>query len=296
MSDYPRTPVGGIAYWEKWSLFTGEAISENLRMMSGPSKNPFYEPQFAFNTSLYCQDSILIGYSKGGAAAGLVKHVPALLDTWELSNRLAEDVCREHRVKNCRDWVFSLSDLNHYNWCFWLVGLALSLEIPDEQWNRLLALIGGEGEDELLDRIIATRQSERAIGTTVLHAKPYARLLKAVDAPAGQQAGLLREFIEHWYPELARTGNQRLWWYDRGDAEKYPIDKFIYFGRWCIEAVAAAKAFGIDDGLCLDHPYYPGDLIQDGRSPRYPDPETPQPPDMRHVKFGTSNRHGRLHE
>jgi len=44
-----------------------------------------------------------------------------------------------------------------------------------------------------------------------------------------------------------------------------------YFGHWCVEAVAVAKAFNIDDTLCLSHPNYPGDLLQDNRSPRYPD-------------------------
>lgn len=296
MKYYARISVGGSRYWNKWIEFCNGVISENLKIITGPSKNPDYRPQFVFDICFEYRDLMMLKYCRGDKVVKLSEYFLGLLDNWELSNRLAEDVCREHRVKNCRDWVFSLSDLNHYNWCFWLVGLALSLEIPDEQWNRLLALIGGEGEDELLDRIIATRQPGRAIGATVLHARPYARLLKAIDAPVSQQAGLLREFVEHWYPELARTGNQRLWWYDRGDSEKCPIEKFIYSGRWCIEAVAATKAFDIDDGRCLDHPYYPGDLIQDGRSPRYPDPETPLPTEMRHIKFGTGIRHGRLHE
>lgn len=294
MNDAPRTSLGGSRYWDKWTAFSERALVENLKIISEPSKNPIYRPQFALDTSIECRDLTLLRYSKGDLVVELCQYFPVLLDTWELSNRLAEEVCREHKLKTCRDWTFSLADLHHYNWCFWLVGLALALEIPDEQWNRLLILIGAEGEDELLDRVIASRQPGRKIGTTVLHGKPYARLLKTIDAPAEQQARLLRDFVEHWYPELARTGNQRLWWYDRGDFEKHPLDKGIYFGCWCIEAVAAVKAFGIDDSLCLDHPHYPGDLIQDGRSPRYPDPETPPPPDMRYVKFGTGSKESRL--
>lgn len=148
-----------------------------------------------------------------------------------------------------------------------LAGLALALEVPEEQWRRLLALIGGEGEDELLDRLIASRQPGRRIGTRLLHKKPYARLLKAVDAPKKQQAALLRDFVEHWYAELDRKGNDELWWYVYGDPVKHPLEMGSYFGRWCIEAVAAVKVFGLDDSLCLGHEHYPEDLLRpDGPS------------------------------
>ncbi|MCW2291949.1 hypothetical protein M2262_001999 [Pseudomonas sp. BIGb0408] len=182
-----------------------------------------------------------------------------------LTAPLASDDPRSHT--DLHSWVFKLSDLNHYNWCFWLVGLALALEIPDEQWQRLLVLIGGEGEDELLDRVIDSRQPGRKIGTMLLHNKPYARLLKAVNAPKEQHAVLLRDFLEHWYAELKRKGKDELWWYIYGDPEKYPLEKGSYFGRWCIEAVAAVKAFELDDSLCLGHEHYPGDLLRpDGPS------------------------------
>jgi len=182
--------------------------------------------------------------------------------------------------------------MNHYNWCFCLVGLALALDIPEDQWLRLLTLIGGEGADELLDRVIASRHPSRQIGTELLHIRPYARLLKAVDAPSEQQASQLLDFVDHWYVELERKGNQRLWWYDYGDPIKNPLEMGSYFGRWCIEAVAAVKAFGIDDTGCLDHPHYPGDLIQDGRSPRYPDPVPTTGTDMSQIEFGSAT-HGR---
>ncbi len=85
------------------------------------------------------------------------------------------------------------------------MGLALALEIPDEQWQRLITLVGGEDQDVLLDRVIASRTPVRHIGTKLLHAKPYARLLKVVAASADQQAALLRDFVDHWYHELKRT-------------------------------------------------------------------------------------------
>lgn len=52
------------------------------------------------------------------------------------------------------------------------------------------------------------------------------------------------------------------YWYNYGDPERNPLTMDNYFGRWCIEAVAAVKAFGLDDSLCLGHEHYPGDLLR----------------------------------
>ena len=274
--------MGDKVYWDTRTAFLSNAIDEKFELLRAPSLNPAYDPQFAFDLSKYHINLVLRRYSRGDAIRELGQHFGGLLNAWELSNKLAAKLnaqlkpgegwdhrhlltapltSNDPRAHNDpRAWVFQLSDLNHYNWCFWLVGLAL--EIPDDQWQRLLALIDGEGEDVLLDRVIASRQPGRKIGTKLLHKKPYARLLKAIDAPKEQQAELLREFVENWYAELARKGRNELWWYIYGDPEKHTLSMGSYFGRWCIEAVAAVKAFGLDDSLCLGHEHYPGDLLR----------------------------------
>lgn len=262
-----RAPMGDQVYWDKRVDFLLNAIKEKFELLNKPSPNPTYEAQFTFDLSRYHVNLILRRYSRGDAIRDLSQPFPGLLDAWELSNKLSVEICAEHKLKTCRDWTFELSDLNHYNWCFWLVGLALALDIPEDQWQRLLALIGGEGQDVLLDRVIASRQPGRKIGARLLHNKPYHRLLKSIDAPKEQQDTLLHDFVEHWYAELNRKGNQQLWWYIYGDPVKHPLEKGSYFGRWCIEAVAAVKAFGLDDSLCLGHEHYPGDLLRpDGPS------------------------------
>lgn len=257
-----RASLGDKSYWDKWVEFSAQHIVKKLKLLTLPSMNPSFDPQFTFQIAKQLNELQILRYSRGDAIRDLSQPFPDLLDAWELSNKLSAEICAEHKLATCRDWTFDLANLNHYNWCFWLVGLALALEIPDEQWQRLLALIGGEGEDILLDRIIASRSPNRKIGTLLLHNKPYHRLLKAINAPKEQQAALLRDFVEHWYAELARKGNQQLWWYIYGDPVKHPLEKGSYFGRWCIEAVAAVKAFGLDDSLCLGHEHYPGDLLR----------------------------------
>lgn len=267
-----RAPMGDLAYWEYWTSFDQGTVDKNIEQCNHPPKNPRYRPQFVWDIAK--SDILrltLRRYSRGDPIPDLAQYFPGLLDAWELSNRLSDEICKEHHMQTCRAWTFALSDLNHYNWCFWLVGLALALEIPDDQWQRLLALIGGEGEDVLLDRVIASRAPARRIGNRLLHPKPYARLLKAIEAAPAAQPAALRDFVTHWYAELARKGKDELWWYVFGDPVKHPLEKGSYFGRWCVEAVAAVKAFGLDDSLCLGHEHYPGDLLRpDGPSTHKP--------------------------
>lgn len=262
-----RAPIGDAFYWKTRVAFDLDTIENAWEALRLPSKNPRYDPQFAINLAERIRRLMLRRYSRGDSVDEIKNDFSSLLEAWEQSNRLSDEICESQNLKSCRDWTFDLADLNHYNWCFWLVGLALALKVPDDQWGRLLALIESEGRDVLLDRVIASRQPGRHIGTTLLHAKPYARLLKAIDAPKDQQAALLGEFVDHWYPELTRKGKDELWWYIYGDPVKHPLERGSYFGRWCIEAVAAVKAFGMDDSLCLGHEHYPGDLLRpDGPS------------------------------
>ncbi|MBA3697094.1 MAG: DUF1911 domain-containing protein [Methylotenera sp.] len=285
-----RAPMGDQKYWDEWVEYGEIQIEKEWGLIKQPSQNPVYDPQYTFDTSKSTTFRYLVSrYSRGDAIPTLSPPFAGLLDAWELSNKLAAElnanlkpgegwdhrhlltaatVTNDTRGHNDpRSWIFELSNLNHYNWCFWLVGLALSLDIPDDQWQRLLALIGSEGEDILLDKVIASRQPNRKIGAKLLHKKPYARLLKAIEAkdknlPKTEQATLLKDFVENWYTELARKGNAELWWYIYGDAVKNPLTNGSYFGRWCIEAVAAVKAFDLDDSLCLGQEHYPGDLLR----------------------------------
>jgi len=260
-------------YWDKWIDFILDSIVEQRSILAvTPSKNPIYDPEYSFGLLMDISRLAMRRYSRGDSTSELKQHFPELLDAWELSNQLNERNCREHGGKNYRAWTFSLTNLDHYVWCFWLAGLALTLEIPGDQWRRLLALIGEEGKDHLLDRVIVSRSPSWKVGEELLHPRPYAMLLEAIDAPSERQGKLLRKFVNNWHKGLNRRGRERPYWYHWCDFNKRPLSMGIYFGLWCIEAAAAVKAFGLDDRLCLECRHYPADLIEDGRAPRYAQP------------------------
>lgn len=259
-----RAPLGDSEYWDEWVSFRKSRVAKDWVAISQVSANPVYDPQYMFDSVLNHLRLLVSCYSSGENVRDLNQYLSGILDAWELSNSLSEKICKEFGLNNCRDWIFDLSDLNHYILCFWLIGLALTLDAPEDQWVRLLLLVGGEGRDALLDSVIASRQPGRSVGSEILHKKPYSRLLEAVSASKERQPRLLRDFVDHWYPELNRSGKNQPWWYVYGDPEKHPLKNGSYFGRWCIEAAVCAKVFNIDDSACLDHDYYPGDLLRPG--------------------------------
>ena len=272
-----RDHKGNINFWTRWTAFDEKTIADTWVQLAEPSGNPGYRPQYCFELARTSWESVLRRYSAGCSIKSLASLFDGLLRAWEQSIQLGETVFTPEQKALRNSW---LRNLDFYITCFWLTGLALALEIPDEQWQRLLKLMGNEGEDALLDRVIATRQPGRRIGSSLCHPKPYARLLAAVDAPtpAAKAAGL-REFVEHWHPELDRKATKgvpaiynRPYWHSFGDEN---FEGGAYFGRWCVEAVAAVKAFGLDDSACLSHPHYPGDLLRPQGPSTHPGMQTP---------------------
>jgi hypothetical protein len=246
--------------WDKWIKFSTDDIADRISAIEKPSGDPSYRPQYIFNLSREYRHLMLLRYSRGDAIHALEEYFGPLIESWEEAERLGKAIWTDQQQYTRHAWKVNL---DHYINCFWLVGLALTLNIPDDSWNRLIALIGNEGEDALLDRVIASRQPMRPMGTKLCHPKPYQRLLDAVLAAPDQQAKQLRSFVDHWYAELDRPATKtmpamyaRPYWY------KYHELEGGYFGYWCIEAVAAVKAFGLDDSLCVGQPNYPGDLLR----------------------------------
>lgn len=238
-------------------------VNHRRKQLASPFKKESYRPQYTYDLAKAHFRLALLRYSRGDAISETTQYAEPLLVDWQASDDLGSKVWSSDQWRERHDWSINL---DHYIDCFWLVGLALAFNIPDLHWQRLLVLIGNEGEDQLLDRIIATRSPDRKIGSSLCYPNPYARLLDATDAPKAKQAVLLSKFVERWYKEVggvAKSGRQKQavpfkapYWHN------YHRLEGAYFGYWCLEAVAAVKAFNLDDSLCVGHPHYPGDLLR----------------------------------
>ncbi|PRF69064.1 hypothetical protein C6Q12_30035 [Burkholderia multivorans] len=257
-----RDKIGSIEYWNSGVEYCVNRIAAMQERIKQPAGDPRYRPQYIFDLSLKHMELMFRLYSRGDSIGALSGYFSGLLDAWEKSVSLGEGIFTREQKMLRRSWE---RNLDFYIISFWLVGFALTLEISDDQWRRLINLIGNEGEDVLLDRVIASRDHDRKIGTELRHPKPYKRLLDAVNATPSNQPKMLRLFIENWYKELDRPDKKggvpaiydKPYWYG---FDEY-IEGGAYFGFWCVEAAGAVKAFNLDDSLCAGLKHYPWDLV-----------------------------------
>ncbi len=263
-----RDASKSVAWYDEWIAYDRQRMAKAAQMRLAPLANSTYEPHFVYELSGLQLHLLLRRYCRGDPVASLREHLAPMVDAWAASDELGRSVWTEEQWSLRHDWR---RNRNFYQRCFWVAALALALDWPGEAWPRLLALMGNEGQDTLLDRVLATRQPQRRIGSTLCHPKVYQGLLKVVDAPSAAQAAALRRYVAGWYASqdrpprkgLSRLTNsdERPYWYDYADYEG------AYFGHWCLEAVAVVQALGVADSACLGLPNYPGDLVHpDGPS------------------------------
>jgi len=265
-----RDPAHDRAWFDRWIAFDEREIALRSQDLQQPSGNADYRPQFMFDLAMVHLRTLLRRYGRGDPVDGLVQHLPPLIQQWEQAWELGRRTWSEAEFQARRRWS---GHLDPYVRALWLVSLALLLDLDDGHWQRLVALVDNEDEDALLDRLIATRSPGRRIGTTLCHPRPYAGLLDAVTGAANAQPDRLARFVEGWYAGLDRPARaglspaasaQRVWWHGNDDTEG------AYFGYWCVEAAAVAKAFGIDDGPCIGLPHYPAALLHPAAPPAAP--------------------------
>src|SRR5690606_6430144 len=114
-----RSPLGDGTYWDKWTKFAIKHTNAKRKSLKESSKNPLYDPQFTFDLSRQEGEISIFRYSRGDSIEEITHNFHEIIDAWELSNKISIDVCRQYELEFCRSWRFTLSDLNHYNWCFW---------------------------------------------------------------------------------------------------------------------------------------------------------------------------------
>lgn len=255
-----RDPLKSLAWYDKWIDYDIAQIARMQDLASRPSAAPGYLPQYVFEIA---QRWLVLGlrrYCRGDPKSATRESIGPLLDAWERSEEVGAQQWSAQTKESRRRWALNL---DAYIFSFWLVALASALDVDEQDWRRLILLIDNEGEDLLLDRVIAQRQQDRKIGAALCYPGPYTKLLEAIDAPSREAGALAIEaFVRGWYeaigtarPAGSRSRVQPPAWYRSDRIEG------AYFGFWCLEAVAVVKLFGVDDRRCRGLPNYPGDLL-----------------------------------
>jgi hypothetical protein len=252
-----RDILGNKRYWDEQVGNSIESTQRKMLALKTWRADPVGSPAYALGLCVEFLELILRRYSRGDEVAELASSFEELLQTWSLARQLERFVGAEGASQ-----TLAPHRLDHYVWCLWLVSLALIFDIDDEPWENLLTLIGGEGQDVLLDRLVAVRTPNRVCAGRLLHPKPYQRLLDAISAEPSDRSERLAGFVAHWHAELGRPAGQGLYWHGYGsDGYHLGLDDG-YFGHWCLEALAVSIAFDIDDTLCIELVNYPSDLSE----------------------------------
>ena len=184
----------------------------------------------------YQRDILLATYSSGASLSAFkeeyISFVSSLIPIWR------------------KEWG--------YEQMIWALSIGILLNIDEETFNQLVGLIKKDDpEDYLIDYLIQSRHPEWTIRINYNFPRPYGFTRKIIEEDNSDQAlKLLKEYVtKKWYPGHRDTG-----WYD---LHKENIDN--YYGYWSFESGALCKLKGLDYKELEGVPYFPYDLVAEGK-------------------------------
>lgn len=150
--------------------------------------------------------------------------------------------------------------LSAYDEMLWMLSLGYLLDIPTEDFKKLVEVIDRDGvKDYLFEFIISAKLKDRKpiteesyrefFGVPVVFEKLRQVIIETDKAKAEK---LVKEFVtKDWYKNHKDAG-----WYN---SHKSKHD--TYFGYWSFETAAVVKIMGLDDSSFIECQYYPKDLV-----------------------------------
>jgi hypothetical protein len=161
----------------------------------------------------------------------------------------------EHQGKKLNQY-----GLSAYDEMLWMLSLGYLLEIPNEDFKKLVEVIDRDGvKDFLFEFIIRAKIPERKPILEESYReffgipKCYSKLRQAIiETNKTVAEKLVKEFVtKDWYKNHKEEG-----WYN-SHLRKHDT----YFGYWSFETAAVVKIMGLDDSSFIDCQYYPKDLV-----------------------------------
>ena len=219
-----------------------EAIPMFEKTINSPDTTAAHRTRLRYSVFTDWYQLLILKYSQGDAIKNLQLLFPKIVDALE-AYQGEEESERFEFSRHIEEYVVAL----------WLVSLGIIFEVEDELFEKLVNLVGNEGEDLVYEKLVGTRIGGRTSTDKVLYPKPYQFLRGAIEAEPEHQGKIMTEFLKLWYPAMKDT-----YWYESHKGR----DGGGFFGYWAIEAAGAVKAFDIDDAEFREMPYYPKDLIQ----------------------------------
>ena len=185
-------------------------------------------------------------YSRGDDRAALTAVFATWLDDAETA---AVEKARPEakRLRDAQDVPGGI--LSFYVSRLWLVSVACTLAVGDDEFRRVERAVGPLRGDRLVSSLLATRDPAVPVGTTDWHPRRFGDLADAFCAR--DRSAAVARHLDGWYPRMKGVD----WW----DGHTY-LRKVHYVGYWAFEAAGVAVALDLDAAPFRANEYYPGDL------------------------------------
>lgn len=232
-----REPLQTAAYFDR----DIQLLQDELLAVEEDKQLPAAEVQLDmvyFCEFKYRYELLFLHYSRGASLETLAADFPAMVAALEA-----------YKQQPASEDIFFNGELDEYTLALALVSMALLLHVERDVFARLVAGIGANGQDYLVEWLIGRRLENRPRVNRLLFPKVYGRLRDAIQGPMDLQSALLTSYLGGWYESMNTT------WYN---AHLGADGGFT--GYWCWEAAAVAYALGADDTELQAMRFYPKDL------------------------------------
>jgi len=237
-----REPLRDDAYWQLWITDCIESIKE---MEEKLEVTPFPEKwkKNSITQGLYydCKRLITLKYSGGIPVAEITSDYPPLIDAWVAYN---QNISTGDNKKH-------LLITNDYYRVLTLISWGIIFNAPSELFQKIADHIHSNGEDELVETLLATRLPDRRHTDRIIFPKPFELLYKVTQAPTPEKAALMKAYLKDWYKNMKKYIN-----YDAHKAK----GEGGFEGYWSFEAAAVVALYDIDDSSFKDMDFYPKEM------------------------------------
>lgn len=239
-----REPLRDEAYWEEWIKDCIEAIQERqdkLNVTPFPEK---WKKNSITQTLFYdCKRLITLKYSGDVPVEEIQNDYARLVEAWVAYNQHISTGDNKKHLQQPNDYYRVLT----------LISWGILFNAPSDLFQKIVNHMHGNGEDALVETLLATRLTGRPATDKLIYPKSFELLYKATRAEGEEQVTLVKEYLAGWYQHM-----KDFIYYDAHKAK----GEGGFEGYWSFETAAVVVLYNIDDSSFRDMDFYPGDMVE----------------------------------
>nr|WP_199081406.1 PoNe immunity protein domain-containing protein [Pedobacter sp. ASV19] len=237
-----REPLRDDPYWQRWIEDCLDAIREvEEQVTTVPFPEKWRKDLMMQHLYEDTKRLVTLKYSGGVPLPDIKAHLPRLIEAWVgyNQNRAGGDNKKHLLITN-----------NYYR-VLTLISWAILFNAPVGLFQKIADHIHSNGEDALIETLLATRLKDRIATDKLLYPKSFELLFKATQTKGAEQIGLIKRYLDNWYKSKKDFMN-----YDAHKAK----GEGGFEGYWSFETAAVVALYGIDNSSFRDMDFYPKDM------------------------------------